>query len=336
MFSKGGIKIKNIFYTGLIIAAMFLSWSIVHTETQTGNINVNMNVPTAGGGGGGGGSTDTYSPEILDIVSTTNFYQAVVTWEVNFKYEGTGNTTSIFYGKGNYASTTVVIASGTQFSAVINDLETDTVYTFKIETTNNVGLKDEEYRSFKTEKATILKSLIILAKPEKRDLEKGLNYSAEAALFFLDQNASEIKQSVSLVLDASGTTTVSNIQVPEGTTMVAMLKTDSHLAKRLNGVNTTGDNLVLDFTINNTFSLLAGDMAGNLSALGSTNVFAEFLQAARQDDFVDTMDISAVVSKFNDRQSSERANLNGDDIVDAEDISMVLSNWNIKGNIWNN
>jgi hypothetical protein len=48
------------------------------------------------------------------------------------------------------------------------------------------------------------------------------------------------------------------------------------------------------------------------------------------------MDISAVVSKFNDRQSSERANLNGDDIVDAEDISMVLSNWNIKGNIWNN
>jgi len=338
MFFGGIRKIKFILYTGFIIAAMFLSWSIVRTETQTGNIDINMTVPSAGGGGGGGGGGgETYAPEIINIVSTTNFYQAVITWEVNFKYTDGINTTSIFYGKGDYVSSTAVIASGTKFSAILEGLETDTVYTFKIEATNKVSLKDEEYRSFKTEKAKILKSLTILAKPEKRDLKNGLNYSAEATLFFLDQTGAEIKFEDSFVLDASGTTTLINKEVTEGTAMIAMLKTDSHLAKRLNGINTTGETLILDFTENNSFYLLAGDLAGNLSALGSANIFAEFLQAARQDDFVDIMDVSTVVSKFNDdNQVNERANLNGDYVVDAQDISMVLSNFRKKGNIWNN
>ncbi len=337
---------------------MFLSWSIVRTETQTGNIDINMTVPgvvdhCSDGvqnfdetGRDCGGScpqcpcTDCggLPPSIINIVSTTGFYQATVGWEVNFKYEGPNNTTSFFYGHAlDLASTTEVFTSGTEFFVSIGGLIQDTEYDFVIRATNVIGKTAEVYGKFKTEKAKILKSLTILAKPEKRDLKNGLNYSADATLFFLDQTGAEIKFEDSFVLDASGTTTLINKEVAEGTAMVAMLKTDSHLAKRLNGINTTGETLILDFTENNSFYLLAGDMAGDLSALGSENIFAEFLQAARQDDFIDIMDVSTVVSKFNDdNQANERANLNGDYVVDAQDISMVLSNWNQKGNIWNN
>jgi hypothetical protein len=335
MFFGGIRKIKFILYTGFIIAALLVFKNIAQTETQTGNINVNMNVPGTTPETPISGGTDYYSPQISNVVSTTDFYSAVITWEVNFNHTGSGNTTTIVYGKDfNYGSSTVVTVSGTLFTTEIENLEADTLYYFKITATNGAPLTAEAYGTFQTQKATILNNLTILAHPEKRVEKAGGNFGVDnATVFFLDQTASTILAEFTTVLEDDGSTIISNITVPEGTALTAVLKTNSHLGKRLNGINTTEGDLTLDFTESNSFYLFAGDMAGDLKGDVLNNSFAEFLQNAKQDEFIDILDISSVVSKFNNQQTGERANLNGDNIVDAQDISIVLSNWNKTGDM---
>ena len=358
MFFAKNKKIKFILYTGLIIAALLLFKNIAQTETQTENINVNMNVPTVGNhctngiqdadetgvdcGGADCGSCNIGctgycgpTPIITIVASSTGFNQATLSWTINPGSGYTVNTTSITYGKNFIlAGTTAVTVSGTEFTAVMDNLEVDTIYNFEIYTINSGGGVAIKAGQIQTQEATILNNLTILAHPEKRVYKPEGNFGVDnATVFFLDQTASTILAEFTTVLEDDGSTTISNITVPEGIALVAVLKTNSHLGKRLNGINTTGGDLTLDFTESNSFYLFAGDMAGDLKGNVLNNSFAQFLQNAKQDEFVDILDISSVVSKFNNQQAGERANLNGDNIVDAQDISIVLSNWNKTGDM---
>lgn len=326
-----GNKIKYIIYTGLIITAIFLFKNIAQTETQTGNINVDMNVlatttPPVNPPGGGG----TEYPEILIIASTTEYNSATFSWEINFKHTGP-NTTTIAYGKDtNYSSSTAVSVSGTLFTAELENLETDTIYYFKIIATNGAPVTAEKYGTFKTQKAIILNSLTILAKPEKRFLENGPNYSSNATLFFLDQTATNILTSFKTVLNDSGSTTVFNQTVKEGTDLVVMLKTDSHLAKRLNGVDTTKGNLTLDFTVNKTAELLAGDITSDGLGNLQNNFLITALNDLGRDDVSDIQDVSTIDLIFRNKQYDGIVDLDKDNTVDAADIMTALYNFQQK------
>lgn len=320
-----GNKILYIIYTVLIFTAVFLLWNTAQTETQTGNINIDMNVPGVTPPEPETTGPDPASvPEIKNVVSSTGFYQATVNWEVDFKYVGESNTTTIEYGiLPNLSSSTAVIASGTEFLASIVGLEEDTEYDFKISARNVAGLTDDYYGKFKTQKENVLESWTILVKPEKRVSKAGGNYGVSyATVLFLDQSASTILYEFSTSLESTGSTTLSNIQVPEGTNLVAVLKTKSHLAKRLNGVNTSVENLVLDFTLGNTFELKAGDVMGSLEETGINNPFIYFLISIDRDDSIDALDISRLSNAAKVRSTEEELNLNMDDIVDALDISI--------------
>ncbi len=446
MFFGGGRKIKKIFYIGLIIAAMFLSWNIAQMETETGNIDVQMNVGNHCDNGikdadetgvdcggslcescGGCSVNCNQAPRIYDVassttmtsakvtwkiddygyglktnsivysednnfasttavsasgtefvadilglksdtvynfkiiainndspiseysgqfktqgeyltiynvVSSTNFSQAIVGWEVDFKDVGPNNTTSITYGKTSFSSTTVVIVSGTEFIARIDNLEEDTVYNFEISATNN-SLETATYLGqFKTQKGVILNSLTILAKPEKRVPKPGGNFGATAYLLFFDSASNAVIMQTSTMLSVTGETVLHNIEVPVGTNFSAILKTTAHLAKRITGVNTTALNVTLDFTDGNMFYLKAGDLAGSLDSTKSQYPFFNFLQGINRDEFVDVLDLSAVVAKvISEENPDEIANLNKDGIVDVLDISVVLENLSEEGNI---
>jgi|GEM_PF-3273873 len=332
MNSTRGKNLKNIFYIGIIIATLFLYKNIAQTETQTGNINVNMNVVASSTPPGGGPSVSV--PFIYDVRSSTTMTSAKIVWKVNDYGYGL-NTTSVTYSIDYFfANTAPAIVSGTEFIADISGLQSDTVYNFRILARNNSFVDAVPVQSqFKTQKGNVLNSLTILAKPEKRVPKTGGNFGATASLIFYDTVSNTILMSTSTILSSSGTTTIYNVEVPLITNSAVILKTNAHLAKRLNGVNTNVTDLTLDFTENGIVYLLAGDMAGDLQNPTAQNPFTQFLQSVHQDEFVDILDISSVVSKFNDQTAGERANLNGDSIVDAQDISVVLGNWNKEGDI---
>ncbi|MDO9509892.1 MAG: fibronectin type III domain-containing protein [Candidatus Magasanikbacteria bacterium] len=208
-------KIKNIFYTGLIITAVFLFWNVAKMETETGDINVNMNVPSVGNhctngvqdsdetgiDCGGvlcapcGGCSGYCGPDpIIDIVaSNTGFYQATLVWTVDPGSGYSFNTTSIMYGINfSLTSTTIVTVSGTEFVAVMNNLEADTDYDFEIYASNSGGGIATKVGQFITQKVIILNNLTILAKPEKRIFKENGNYNAAASLLFFDQTSNSI------------------------------------------------------------------------------------------------------------------------------------------------
>lgn len=332
MFFAKNKKIKFILYTGLIIAALLLFKNIAQTETQTGNINVNMNVPSAGDdGGGGGGGGDLYSPVISNISSTTEYYSAVIFWEVDFNHTGSGNTTTIVYGKDfNYSSSTAVIVSGTLFTTEIENLEADTLYYFKITAINGISLTAEAYGTFQTQKATILNNLTILAHPEKRAEKAGGNFGVDnATVFFLDQTASTILAEFTTVLEDDGSTTISNITVPKGTVLTAVLKTNAHLGKRLNGINTTGNDLTLDFTVNNTYVLMAGDVISDGLNNFQNSTLITVLNDMERDDVADIQDVSLVDMMYRNSLGGV-TDLNKDNTVDTADIMTALYNFQQK------
>lgn len=330
-FSRGS-KIKIVFYIGLMIAMVFLYKNTAQTETQTGNINVNMNVVGSSTPPGGGGPSVT-EPLIYDVVSSTAMTTARVVWKVNDFGFGLSTTSILYSTDFSFSNTAFVFVSGTEFIADISGLQPNTIYNFRITARNNSFVDAVPFQSqFRTKEGNIL-NLTLLVKPEKRVPKTGGNYSALAHLIFFDAASNTVLMDTSTMLSPTGSTTIYNVLVPEGTSLVAILKTNAHLAKRINGVNTMVSDLILDFTDSNSFYLLAGDMAGDLQNPTAQNPFTQFLQSVRQDEFVDILDISSVVSKFNDQTIGERNNLNGDNIVDAQDISIVLGNWNKEGDI---
>ena len=327
-----GSKIKIVFYVGLIVATVLLYKNTAQTETQTGNINVNMNV-VGSVTPPGGGEPSVSEPLIYDVVSSTAMTTARVVWKVNDFGFGLSTTSILYSTDFSFSNTAFAIVSGTEFIADISGLQPNTTYNFRIIAKNNSFVDAVPFQNqFRTKEGNIL-NLTLLAKPEKRVPKIGGNYSALARLIFFDAASNTVLMDTSTALSPTGSTTIYNVLVPEGTSLVAILKTNAHLAKRINGVNTMISDLILDFTENNTFYLLAGDMAGDLQNPTAQNPFTQFLQSVHQDEFVDILDISAVVSKFNDQTIGERSNLNGDNIVDAQDISIILGNWNKEGDI---
>ncbi len=341
MFFGGIGKIKSILFVGLIICAMFLFKNIAQTETQTGGVNVNMTVPVydhcnngvqdadetgvdcGGADCGSCGSPVTYDIPEISLVSKTEYINSVkMIWSVNTFGNGL-NTTSIAYSIGvDFASSTEVMVSGTQFVANISDLQPDTTYNFRIFAKDNNGYDAvPEQGQFKTLIGNVV-NLTILARPEKRVEKVGGNFAVTADLIFFDQITNSILFTTSSLLDKSGTTTINNMIVPAGNNLVAILKTNSHLAKRLNGVDTTKGNLSLDFTDSNRFELKAGDVMGSLEETDVYNPFVSFLISINRDDSIDALDISRLSNAAKVQSTEEELNFNLDDIVDSLDISI--------------
>lgn len=288
----------------------------------------------------GGPGADVAPPVISNVSSNPGYTTSSVSWKAE---DNVGVSACTFnYGlDNNYGQSAVPItADGLNFSVNLSGLTQGMPYYFSIscrDAANNSAAAAGNFTTLTTELPVITTNLTVKAKPEKRVDKAGGNYAFIGTLLLYNPANQRIVYEVSVQFSAAGIATLTNVSVPSGSALHAYLKGESHLAKKITGVDIVptivpGQANVLDFTDSDSFYLLAGDLAGNIEAGGATGDLLSFLQSVNRDDFVDILDISAVVARFNNGES-DRGNLNGDTIVDAQDISMVLSNWNKKGNL---
>jgi len=341
----------------MIVSAMFLFWNVAQMETKTGSINVNINVPVANhcdngiqdsdetgvdcGGtcdSCGGGGTIYDNPTILFVSKDEYINSVKIIWEVNTFGHGL-NTTTIFYSEGvDFASTTEVMVSGTQFVADILNLKSNTTYNFRITARDSNSVEVVPYQAqFKTSEANVLNSLIIKAKPQKRYPPVGVDFSVEeSTLIFYDidqDNNNALKNFVIVTtsLEKDGSTILRNIEVPRGINVRAVLKTNEHLAKKIIGVSTIGTDLTLDFTDNSTFELLAGDVIDSPSLENPTNSrLIKSLVDNGRNDVADSADINFTVNKYNNNIIEGIADFTKDGTIDMADVNTVWYNFDQK------
>lgn len=148
------------------------------------------------------------------------------------------------------------------------------------------------------------KTIIINAKPEKRVPRDG-NFGLDTIIrFFLSDTEDEVL-SREISTDAQGNAEFTDELAD--TIYDISLKGRSHLTKFIRGFDMTGlTEAVLDFTFDNSFNLLAGDVQ-----------FAK-------DDYINSLDLSAAAIKI--FASDLDADLNNDGIVNSLDITIIIAN----------
>lgn len=144
------------------------------------------------------------------------------------------------------------------------------------------------------------------AYPEKRIPAQG-NWSmpADLALYVPGQQTAAYEYTFATGDDGYYTVDLSDPVTPRSYN--ALIKGVSHLSKRIDAVDFSDlSNMVIDFTLNQTFFLIAGDVHPG------------------KDDFVNALDISALVSYL--YESSQDGDLNLDTTVNALDLSILVGN----------
>ena len=303
----------------LIISLCLVSFLLSPTVfSATQNINVNVTVPGASGcinctvG-------DTVPPVVANVSSTPGTTTSTVKWIAT---DNVGVRACYFYyglGGNNNISVTPVSLGSNYYSVDLTGLATSTIYTFQLFCQDTSGLNSTPLAtgSFAT-LGGIVHSLTVRAKPEKRVSKTGGNDNVNTTLLIYDPSLQKTVFSKSISLNAVGSSTQYNVPMPVGNNLQAILKGESHLAKKIVGVNiVNGQDLTLDFTDNGQFELLAGDVAGTDIAPGL------------KDNFVDILDVSAEDVKFNSQDLI--MDLNREGIVDVLDVSVLLVNFNKSG-----
>lgn len=303
------IGIKNfIILTTLLICGLFGVANFVYGESQSSGVNVQMTVPNPPGGDPGPGAGDA-SPVISNVTTTPAATSSVVTWTVTDDH-GLSNVTFNYSADLSYDLSAFVSGN---YRVNLTGLTSDTVYYFKIVATDTATNVVEYTGSFTTLSDKI-KSLKIYAKPEKRVSKPGGNLALNVTVVFYNPATQQVIYTLNTNLDKTGSSNFYNITMPTAIGLEAVLKGESHLAKKIVGVNlVNGQNIILDFTDNGQFALLAGDVQGT----------------GLKDNFVDILDVSAENVKFNGTYLNE--DLNRDGVVDVLDMSMVLVNFNRGG-----
>lgn len=309
MFFSDRIKFFSIFFLAIFYGC-FILFDFVGSETQNRDLNVYLTVPSSGGGGGG--AVDSVAPIISDVSVLADFTTGTISWVATDETELAN--CSFDYGLTElYGSIIWPVQTSSDFFVDLNGLTTGTLYYFMIHCIDMSGNSATATGTLTTLSPEFFRNLIITAKPEKRISKIGGNYQANAFLLLHDSVTKELINTIEVDLDQSGTTTIHVEDVLSGN-YEAVLKTESHLAKRIVGVSIEDDSdAVLDFTDADVFYLLAGDVQGT----------------GLKDNFVDILDISATDINFN--SIDPVFDLNRDDIVDVLDMSAVLVNYNKLG-----
>ena len=297
---------KKLIMIVLLLTGLFSFSNFVYSSNEaTDSINVQMTVPPPPGDPEPGDA----APVISNVASTTAATSATVTWTVTDDY-GLSSVTFNYSTDMSYGLTTTTI--GTYQVDLIN-LEQDTVYYFKIVAIDIATNMTIYVGSFKTPSDSV-KSLKIYAKPEKRVVKTGGNLALDATVLFYDPVTLDVIHTLNISLDKTGSTTLYNVIMPNGTGLQAILKGQSHLARKIIGVDIlNGQNIILDFTESGSTELLAGDVQGT----------------GLKDNFVDILDVSAENVNYNEAGLNE--DLNRDGIVDVMDMSVTLVNFNKAG-----
>lgn len=302
---------KKIFILMISAMAFFLFSGNAISETQ--NLNVNVTVPddssctdcTVG---------DRNPPIVYSVSSTPGVTTSTVKWMATDD-SGVRDCT-FFYGLNGNNNTVAVSTAlpGNYYRADLTGLASTTVYTFQVSCRDYTGNTSALATGSFTTLGGVARSLTVLARPEKRVNRPGGNGGLNATLLIYDPGQQRTVFTKAIVLNAAGSSTEYSVPVPVGNNLQAILKGESHLAKKIVGVNiVNGWDLVLDFTDSGHFELLAGDVQG----------------AGLKDNFIDILDVSAVDVKFN--SADRESDLNRDGIVDVLDMSVLLVNYNKNG-----
>jgi len=293
----------------LALAGCFGFFDSTHADQSSGDISVQMVVPGSGEIPGSGDS----APTITNVVASTTAGSAFVTWSASDDY---GLTGVYFYYSADLSYSLSATVSGT-YRADLDWLSSETTYYFKIRATDNGGHQTEYTGSFTTFPSVTIASLQIIAKPEKRAAKTGGNLNLAFSLSIYDPVTKHTVYTLTDQLNDSGSTTLRHLPIPAGSDYEVVFKGQSHLAKKIVGVDIAVDqHIVLDFTAGGTFELLCGDVQGT----------------GLKDNLVDILDISSVDAVFN--SDNLDADLNRDGVVDVLDMSAVLVNYNKAGDAW--
>jgi len=150
----------------------------------------------------------------------------------------------------------------------------------------------------------------IIAKPEKRWPRVG-NWDTTAEFEIRNVGVRAPLETASVSIDDLGNASVTMTAGAPGTAYDFALKGFSHLRKRLDSIIMTESTNTVDFTLGDTFFLLAGD----------THI--------SKDNYVNSLDISTLL---NDLMSPENvSDLNNDTQVNSLDITILLANLSVWG-----
>ena len=150
----------------------------------------------------------------------------------------------------------------------------------------------------------IPRSIKIKARPEKR-VSPTQNWGTQAYLKFYNKTLRQTVYQIPVDVNNLGWGQITTDRLPEGIYNIS-LKGLSHLTKVMRNIRIDKEIHTLDFTFNNNFYLLSGDV--HIS----------------KDDFVNALDISAAVKNL--YTSELHADLNSDNTVNSLDISMTVRN----------
>lgn len=302
----------------LVILFSFLFFGTnVFADQESNSASIQAEVPSQqnnqqppSGGGGGGGGTDS-NPDITNVTTTPMLNSAAVQWKATD--DNKLDRCDLSYGLApNLNKTTSSIeVTSTIYKSELKNLQSDSLYEFKIECyddNNQISTKSGDFKTYKTAKV----NLKIKAKPEKRVDKQGGNLDTDFNFFLIATSSNKSVYKISGTTNSSGTWKKKQISINSGQGYKAVLKGKSHLSKRVTGINISdGQDLTINFSDKSV--LQAGDVAGN----------------GLKDNFIDILDLSAVQNRLN--TSNKEADLNRDGIVDVLDISILMNNFNDSG-----
>lgn len=301
----------KIFYCLLILSFtagffVFFKNASVFADTTSTSATIQADTPTSGGGGGGSNS----SPTISNISTSTRINSATVTWDASD--DKSVKRCDFNYSTGqNYSNSASTTENNGTYTASISGLTPTTTYNFKIECFDDVQSTEKKGQFTTLAKAII--DLKLLAAPAKRVQKQGGNLQLKFTLFIAEPNTNNIMLKKTGTTTSKGVYTAQNVKAGVGKAH-AYLKGRSHLAKKIIGVNIKdGKTVNLDFTDNGNFKLVPGDTAGQ----------------GVKDNFIDILDLSAVLTNMN--TADKDTDLNRDGITDILDLSILLNNFNKSG-----
>lgn len=128
------------FRIAILLMGMIIPFGFAYATTST--LNVTLTIPTtstgtppAGGGGGGGGGEDVTPPQILNVIVVPSQYSARIYWSTNELADS-----QVLYGlSAAYGSSNVSSTLKTSHVIVLEDLTSETLYHFKIISTDGRG-----------------------------------------------------------------------------------------------------------------------------------------------------------------------------------------------------
>lgn len=270
-----------------------------------------------------GGTPPDPTPTVNILTTSATYNSISLSWTVS---GGTITGCEIAYdvdGPPYDDSTDVYTLAGTLYSTTLTGLLPDTTYYVAVTCTNSVNNSDTDSDTILTQSlpAGVDQVVTIFATPELRVEKPGGNDDTDFTVFIFNEVEDTLLATISSSTDSTGTY-VGTHSLPTGTDLVAVYKSNSHLATKIVGVTITGGSLTLDFTAGGRVELLAGDTSPEHPTYSNL-----------QDNTVNLLDLTYVIADGIFNLNNKVADLNRDDTVTVLDITLLLKNYNQEGDV---